>query len=185
MKKNLKKVRLSKLENYILYFFIYSFIGWLFETLYAIYKLGHFTKRGFLFGPICPIYGYGALILLVFLRQYKNSSLKLFFSSAIIFSALEYFVSFALEGAFMSHWWDYTDEFFNLNGRISILFSFIWGIAAILFINHIHPFIKKQLNKRIIKKIPVIVQSTTIKILSCIYIIDTVISWILHLNKIA
>ena len=85
----------------------------------------------------------------------------------------------------MSHWWDYTDEFFNLNGRISILFSFIWGIAAILFINHIHPFIKKQLNKRIIKKIPVIVQSTTIKILSCIYIIDTVISWILHLNKIA
>ena len=90
-----------------------------------------------------------------------------------------------MDALFAAKWWDYTNEFFNLNGRISILFSFIWGIAAILFINHIHPFIKKQLNKRIIKKIPVIVQSTTIKILSCIYIIDTVISWILHLNKIA
>lgn len=179
-KNNNKKVRLSKFENYLLYFFIYAFIGWSFETLYAIYELGHFTKRGFLFGPICPIYGYGALILLLFLRKYQKSSIKLFFMSAIIFSALEYFVSFAMEGAFMAHWWDYTNEFFNLNGRISILFSFVWGIAAILFINHIHPFIKRQLNKRIIKKIPVCLQSIIIKVIFSIYAVDTVISWIAH-----
>ena len=147
-KKNNKKVRLSKLENYLLYFFIYAFLGWFFETLYAIYTHGHFVKRGFLFGPICPIYGY--------------------------------VVSFAMEGAFMAHWWDYTDSFFNLNGRISIAYSFVWGIAAILFINHLHPFIKRNLNKRIIKNIPVAIQSLIIKITFFIYSIDTVLSWIAH-----
>ena len=180
MKGNSKKVRLSKFESYVLYFFIYAFLGWACETLYAIYELGHFVKRGFLFGPICPIYGYGAIILLLFLRQYQKSSIKLFFVSTIVFSALEYFVSFALEGAFKMYWWDYTHEFFNLNGRISILFSFVWGIAAILFINHIHPFIKKKLNKKMIKKIPIVIQSTIIKVLSVIYIVDTVLSCIAH-----
>ena len=101
--------------------------------------------------------------------------------SAIIFSALEYFVSFAMEGLFMSHWWDYTNEFFNLNGRISILFSFVWGIAAILFLNHIHPFVKKQLNKRIIKKISVSTQTLILKVIFSIYFADTVLSWIAHL----
>lgn len=180
MKGNSKKVRLSKFESYVLYFFIYAFLGWACETLYAIYELGHFVKRGFLFGPICPIYGYGAIILLLFLRQYQKSSIKLFFVSTIVFSALEYFVSFALEGAFQMYWWDYTHEFFNLNGRISILFSFVWGIAAILFINHIHPFIKKKLNKKMIKKIPIVIQSTIIKVVSVIYIVDTVLSCIAH-----
>lgn len=182
MENKLRKVRLSKIESYILSFFIYAFIGWAFETLYAIYELGHFTKRGFLFGPICPIYGYGALILLIFLRQYKKNSIKLFFMSMLVFSALEYFVSFAMEGAFKTHWWDYTNEFFNLNGRISIFFSFVWGIAAILFINHIHPFIKKQLNKRVFTRVPVMIQSLVIKVICCIYIVDTVLSWIAHLK---
>ena len=181
MKEIHKKVRLSKLENYLLYFFIYAFLGWFFETLYGIYTHGHFVKRGFLFGPICPIYGYGALILLIFLRKYQKSSIKLFFVSSIIFSALEYFVSFAMEGAFMAKWWDYTNSFFNLNGRISIAYSFIWGIAAILFINHLHPFIKRNLNKKIIKNIPIVIQSLIIKFIFFIYFIDTVLSWIAHI----
>lgn len=182
MKVKNNKIRLSKFEKYAMYFFIYAFLGWVIETLYAIYELGHFTKRGFLYGPICPIYGYGALILLIFLRKYKKNSLKLFFYSMIIFSALEYFVSFALEGAFHAHWWDYTNEFFNLNGRISVLFSFVWGIVAILFINHIHPFIKKQLNKRIMKRTTVMIQSLIIKVICLIYVIDTILSWIAHLR---
>ncbi len=176
-----KKNRLSKFESYLLYFFIYAFLGWIGETLFAIYNNGHFVKRGFLFGPICPIYGYGALILLIFLRRYQKSSIKLFFVSAVIFSALEYFVSFAMEGAFMAHWWDYTNSFFNLNGRISIAYSFVWGIAAILFINHLHPFVKKNLNKRIIKNIPVLIQSLIVKIIFSIYALDTVLSWIAHI----
>lgn len=175
-----KKVRLSKLENYILYFFIYSFLGWVSETLYAIYQTGHFVKRGFLFGVICPIYGYGAIILLLFFRQFKRNSLKLFIIAAIVLSALEYYVSFAMEGLFKSHWWNYTNEFFNLNGRISILYSFVWGIAAILFLNHIHPFIKRNLNKHLFKRIPIVIQSVIIKVIFVIYTVDTVLSWIYH-----
>lgn len=185
MEKNKKKkVRLSKIEYYLLYFFIYAFIGWLSETLYSIYELGHFTKRGFLYGPICPIYGYGALILLLFFRQYKRNSIKLFFISMVVLSALEYYVGFAMEALFKSHWWDYTNEFFNLNGRISILFSFVWGIAAILFLNHIHPFINKNLNKYVFKKIPIVIQSYIIKTIFLVYSIDTVLSWIYHFNVI-
>ena len=123
------------------------------ETAYAVYEFGHFVKRGFLFGPICPIYGYGAIILILFLSKYKNNSFKLFFLSAIIFSLFEYLVSFGLDAMFADKWWDYSNEFFNLNGRISLMFSFVWGIIAILFINHIHPFIHKKITN-ILKKVP-------------------------------
>lgn len=67
-----KKVKLNRIQLLILYFFLFAFLGWVMETLYAIYNLGHFVKRGFLYGPICPIYGYGALMLIIFLINTKN-----------------------------------------------------------------------------------------------------------------
>ena len=129
-----KKVKLNRIQLLILYFFLFAFLGWVMETLYAIYNLGHFVKRGFLYGPICPIYGYGALMLIIFFNKYKKHNFKLFIYSAVVFSAFEYFVSYILDAMFAMHWWDYTNEFFNLNGRISIFYSFAWGIIAILFI---------------------------------------------------
>ena len=66
-----KKVKLNRFQILILYFLLFACIGWIMETLYAIYNLGHFVKRGFLYGPICPIYGYGALILIMFFYKYK------------------------------------------------------------------------------------------------------------------
>ncbi|MCI8485784.1 MAG: putative ABC transporter permease, partial [Clostridia bacterium] len=68
--------KLSKIYCLILYFFIFAFLGWILESLYSVYELGHFTKRGFLYGPICPIYGYGAIMLITFLNKYKNNSFK-------------------------------------------------------------------------------------------------------------
>ena len=68
------KPKLNRVQICILYFFLFAFIGWLMETLYAIYNLGHFTKRGFLYGPICPIYGYGALMLILFLGKYRKNN---------------------------------------------------------------------------------------------------------------
>src|SRR5699024_7994651 len=106
----------------------------------------HFTKRGFLFGPLCPIYGFGALILIMFFSTYKKHNLKLFFYAAIVFSVFEYLVSYGMEALFSLKWWDYTAEFMNLNGRISIFYSFAWGIIAILVINFIYPFFKKKVN---------------------------------------
>jgi len=73
MTKNRK--RLSRPYTLFMYFLLFAFIGWTLETLYAIYNLGHFTKRGFLYGPLCPIYGWGALILIMFFTKYKNKNI--------------------------------------------------------------------------------------------------------------
>lgn len=167
--------------NYLLlYFLIYAFIGWLLETFYAITTLGHFIKRGFLFGPLCPIYGWGAIILISGLKKYKSNSLKLFFVSAIVFSIFEYLVGYALDALFCAKWWDYSNDFMNLNGRISIFFSFAWGIIAIVFANHIHPFIEKKV-KKFLDKIPEYIQFYSIRFAICIVIIDTILSSIKYL----
>lgn len=167
--------------NYILlYFLIYAFIGWLLETFYAVSTLGHFVKRGFLFGPLCPIYGWGAIILISSLKKYKSNSLKLFFYSSIVFSIFEYIVGYALDALFCAKWWDYTNDFMNLNGRISLFFAFAWGIIAIIFINHIHPFIEKKV-KKILNKIPNWLQVYSIRFAIGIVFIDTVLSSIKYL----
>jgi len=75
------KKKLTDTQYIILYFFLYSFIGWLMETFYSLLVLGHFTNRGFLVGPICPIYGFGAILMILFISQYKKNSIKLFFST--------------------------------------------------------------------------------------------------------
>ena len=177
-KRNNKEV--ISFRYYLLYFLIYACIGWLLETFYAVGTLGYFVKRGFLFGPLCPIYGFGGVILYSLLAKYKKSPLKLFFYSAIVFSAFEYVVSYCLDALFSMHWWDYTNEFFNLNGRISIFYSFAWGIIAIIFINHVYPFLKKKINL-ILAKIPYIIQCSTLYLLCLIWLVDTVASFIRYL----
>ena len=172
-----KTYKINEAQNTILYFFIFAFMGWTLETFYSLIVLGHFTKRGFLFGPLCPIYGYSALIMIAFFKKYKNNSLKLFFHSVIIFSGFEYLAGFALDALFAIRLWDYRQDFFNLNGRISIFYSLSWGIIAILFVNHIFPFIEKKVNI-LLKNIPLIFQSITTFFLVFIYSIDTIISFI-------
>lgn len=175
--------KLTKSQYLIIYFLLYAFIGWLMETAYSFVILGHFTKRGFLFGSLCPIYGWGAVILIQFLGRYKKDSLKLFFYSAIIFSVFEYLVSFGLEALFSAHWWDYSNDFMNLNGRISIFYSFTWGIIAILFINHVQPFFEIKI-KKLLRKTPYILQINALRILTFTVVVDTLVSSIKYLGII-
>ena len=169
--------KLSKMQTYALYFFL----GWCMETIYSFIVLGHFTKRGFLYGPLCPIYGYGALILIIFLGKYRNQSLKLFVYSAVIFSVFEYLASYILEVLFHSYWWDYTNDFFNLNGRISIFYSFAWGIIAIIFIGHLYPFFKKKVNF-ILSKISYRLKVLLLHSICVIFMVDTILSCIRYLS---
>ena len=178
---NKQNVKLNRLHILILYFFIFAFIGWCMETLYAIYNLGFFVKRGFLYGPLCPIYGFGAVIMITFLGKYKRNSIKLFLYASILFSLFEYIAGFALDALFSARWWDYTDEFFNLNGRISIYYSFVWGIISLLFINFIYPFFKKHINV-LITKIPYIYSTLIINILTLILIFDFSFSCVKYLT---
>lgn len=173
--------KLNKIQTYTLYFFLFAILGWCMETIYSFIVLGHFTNRGFLYGPLCPIYGYGALILIIFLGKYKNNSLKLFTYSAIVFSVFEYLVSYILEVLFHSYWWDYTNDFFNLNGRISIFYSFAWGIIAIIFIGHLFPFFKKKLNI-ILSKISYKIKVSIINLICIIFVVDTILSCIQYIN---
>jgi len=179
LKKETKK--LNKFQIYTLYLFIFSILGWCMETLYAFILSGHFVNRGFLYGPLCPIYGFGALILIIFLEKYKNNKFKLFTYAAIICSIFEYLVSYILEVLFHSYWWDYTNDFLNLNGRISIFYTLAWGVIAIIFIGYIYPFFKKKLDT-ILSKIPYKVKNAIINLTYIIFIIDIVLSCIKYLN---
>lgn len=176
-----KETNIVSIRFLLLYFFIYAILGWILETLYALGILGHIVKRGFLYGPLCPIYGWGAVILISCLKRYKSKPLKLFVYSAIIFSFFEYIASFALDALFADRWWDYTNEFMNLNGRISIFFSFAWGVIALIFIHFIHPFIEK-ITKKVLKKIPINVQIIFMNIIVAVWSTDTILSTIKYLN---
>ena len=172
--------KLSRHCIYIIYFFTFAFLGWIMETFYCAYVMGYFSKRGFLYGPICPIYGYGALILIIILSKYRKNSIKLFFSSVAIFTFFEYIVSFGLDALFGLKWWDYSERFLNINGRISIFHAFAWGFIAILFINHLYPFIKKHVNL-ILAKIPHKIQVTAISTVLVVFIADTALSCIRYI----
>ena len=124
---------LSKFQKMAIYFMIYAFIGWIGEEIFCVIYTHEFVKRGFLFGPICPIYGYGAIILILFFHNYKKKPIKLFFGAAIVFTIFEYITDFFLQALFACRWWDYTGQFLNLNGRVTLSFSILWGIRRFNF----------------------------------------------------
>ena len=107
----LNKTTKDKIIDYITYFFIYAFLGWCIETIYAIFIHGFFVKRGFLYGPICPIYGFGAIILIMTTINMYGKPIKKFLIATIAFTAFEYFVSLILETLFGLRWWDYSNDF--------------------------------------------------------------------------
>ena len=134
----------------ILYFFIYSFCGWLMETVLCSFQEKHFVNRGFLNGPICPIYGCGILLILTFLLPVRNDISRLeialpviFFAGAMLASAVEYFTSWLMEKLFHARWWDYSQYKHNLNGRICLPISLAWGGLATTFVYLIQPQFEK------------------------------------------
>ena len=129
-------------SSLVLYFTAYSFIGWFIETTYCSIPARKFVYRGFLMGPVCPIYGFGALAVLLILSPFSNQPLVVFFLGLIITSALEYLVSVLLEKLFKKSWWDYSTKKFNINGRISLLTSLAWGALSVALVYVIHPAIR-------------------------------------------
>lgn len=146
-----KKDKLLKLQDLTMHFFICSFIGWLLEVAYAFSVYGTFVDRGFLRGPICPIYGYGAVIMVLITDWIKNkkitNSLIIFAIVAVIATVLEYIASYFLELVFDLRWWDYTGYFLNINGRVCLIFSIFFGIAGVVFIKNIYPIMQKTFDK--------------------------------------
>ena len=153
------------------YFVIYSFFGWCIETVYRSFCEKKIINTGFLYGPFCPIYGSGAIIMLLGLNQFKGKYFLLFFIGFFVLSIWEYFVGWFIEKTFNTKYWDYSDHKLNIKGRVCLTNSIFWGILAVAFINIVHPFIFEFVSKfdnDIVKYI-------TIGLL-VILIIDTIIS---------
>jgi len=134
----------NKFCEILYYFFIYAFIGWCLETVYVSLKKGIFVNRGFLWGPVCPIYGFGCLLLIFLLSSLKVKNKLIFAASAIVITTvLEYITGALLEMIFNIKLWDYSKELFNIKGRICLKFSIIWGFGAIIMANIIHPRVQR------------------------------------------
>ncbi len=129
----------------VLYFFVYSFLGWCTEVAFAACKEHRFVNRGFLNGPFCPIYGFGVSLVIVFLTSYRSNLVFLYIASVILVTLLEGLTGWAMDKIFHNKWWDYSDMPLNIGGYVCLIFSLIWGAACVAIMNLIHPLIHKGL----------------------------------------
>lgn len=135
-------------NDLIMFFTIYSFLGWSLETAFASIKQRKFINRGFLTGFVCPIYGFGAVFIIqlsklvtnIFDSQFTSLIINILFS-IIVVTVLEYITGLLLEKIFHCKWWDYSDNAFNLQGYICLSYSLLWGFLSFLLIQFVHPII--------------------------------------------
>lgn len=122
-------------------FLIFAFVGWSCEEVYVSIGQRKLVKRGMLYGPICPIYGFGGVIIIECLYPWRDTWVRLFFASMVLTSVLEYFVSWLLEKLFHAKWWDYSHNPFNINGRVCLLNSTLFGLLGIAQWHYVEPFV--------------------------------------------
>lgn len=128
-------------------FLIYAFLGWCAEVAYAAVHNGKFVNRGFLNGPVCPIYGVGMLVVVTLLWGLRHNLILLILGSAGLTTTLEYVTGLILERFFHDKWWDYSDKPFNVKGYICLEFTVLWGLAAAFVVGAVHPFVFMVINK--------------------------------------
>ena len=163
-------------------FFVYCFIGWIYEVIWE-FKVGNgFVNRGFLYGPYLPIYGFGILIMLFVLQKPLKEKIKLFkkinitpfivfVSVFVIGSFVEYITSFVMELLFHKRWWDYSYDLFNINGRVSLRNSLLLAIGGTLLICLVQPILDKTIGKLSKKK-----ANISGAIIATIMVIDLIIT---------
>ena len=162
------------MKTFLLYFyifFIYSIIGWVLESLYVSLQQKKIVNRGFLIGPYCPIYGFGALGMILYLEQYKDNVITVFLLAIFICSILEYMTSYLMEKIFKARWWDYSDKKFNLNGRICGQNALLFGIGGVIIVYFAHPILNDILLS-LDKKVLLIISIISL----IIYLTDTIVS---------
>lgn len=162
------------------FYLIYSVLGWVVEVVYHVIKQGKIVNRGYLNGPVCPIYGIGMVAVITCLQQYSDNNYMIFIGGMVLATAIEFVGGYALFHFFHQRWWDYSNEPFNIGGYICPRFAILWGIGAVLVMNMIHPPVEL-----IVEIIPVTLGWILIVIFSIIHFIDlcaTTVS-VLHMKK--
>lgn len=163
-KKHIKIAGIT-LWRIVAYFIIYSVAGFIIETIFGVLTKGVLeSRKSFLYGPFCSIYGLGAVLMILPLQRFKKNNYTLFAAGFVIGSIIEYLVSLIGELIFHIKWWDYSDQILNLNGRICVLFSLFWGLLAIYLMSDINKrvdklidFLKKKISMGILKTAVVLV----------------------------
>lgn len=125
------------------YFYIYGFLGWCSEVAFAAVAHGKFVNRGFVNGPICSIYGFGVMSVLLVLGPLKSSFWLLFGGSVLFTSAIEYLTGWVLEKVFHDKWWDYSKRPLNIKGYVCLEFSVLWGLACVFVVDVFQPLVAK------------------------------------------
>lgn len=165
------------IESYLM-FFIYSFVGWVIEVIYYGITEGKFINRGFLAGPLCPVYGLGFYAAIWFFEPFKDNFLILFFGMATACTIVELIAGLILYHAFHMRWWDYSDYKLNIGGYICLRFFIYWGIAASLGMYVLHPAVKwliAHINYPI--RIGILVFFTVILVIDLVTTIITIIGF--------
>lgn len=162
---------LHTIEIYFLLFISYAFLGWCMEVTCKFIQYKKFINRGFLIGPYCPIYGWGALAITILLKRYMEDPLVLFVMSTLICSIIEYLTSYFMEKKYHARWWDYSNKKFNINGRICLETLIPFGILGVAIMYGTNPILFKLYNQ-----IPQLVINILTVILFIGFIVDNIIS---------
>lgn len=154
-----------------LLFFIYSFLGWCVEVAFVAITARRVENRGFLNGPVCPIYGCGMLGVIAAITPYRDNFILLFIGGFIICTAVELFGGWVLDKIFHMRWWDYTKNKFNIGGYVCLRFSIMWGLGVVAVMKLVHPPIFA-----LVRRLPKIAGIIIISILVTIFAIDMVVT---------
>lgn len=159
------------IEIYFLLFMSYAFLGWCMEVICKLIQTRKFINRGFLIGPYCPIYGWGAIAITVLLKRYTYDILVLFVMSMIVCSIIEYFTSYFMEKKYHARWWDYSNKKFNINGRICLETLIPFGILGVIIM-----YVTNPLLFYFFETIPQMILHIVTATLFIVFIVDNAIS---------
>lgn len=165
------------IATYFLLFMVYAVAGWIMEVICKSIEAKKFIDRGFMIGPYCPIYGWGAIAITILLNRYTNDWIVLFLMSIITCGILEYGTSYVMEKLFHARWWDYSKRKYNINGRICLETLIPFGILGLVIMYITNPFILSQF-----EKIPETTLNIIAIILFVIFSIDVLISLVIVSN---
>ncbi|MBQ3471302.1 MAG: putative ABC transporter permease, partial [Clostridia bacterium] len=160
-------------------FFVYGFLGWVVEVIFRGLCEGRFVNSGFLNGPICPIYGFGGVIVVLCLTPVQDNIPVLFICSAILTTGLELITGFALDKIFHTRWWDYTDKPFNIGGYICLQFMVAWGLVCVGLMKILHPPVIQ-----LIRAVPFMLGVFLLIFVAVVFIADVVVT-VITINHLA
>lgn len=157
----------TDMYHIINWFYIYSFLGWLWESSYVSFKEKKLVNRGFVTGPVCTIYGFGAVIVYLILKPISGNIILLYLGGVIVPTILEYATAVLMETLFHTSWWDYSKNKYNFQGRICLGASLGWGAFSVILFYVFQPFVE-----RIVALYSVATGELLVRIATLVYAVD-------------